>query len=171
MKDLWGQNLGNHNVEESEAVELLRAQAKLLKERTNGIISATFSKTTQALYEINVGEALKSMKGAIPETDRCLEGKKDINTLYRPTTYKFEVFDDTYKFKVFEIHDKKLFPIHIYCDYDILSEISEDNPININSNARLEEVVGKIFASKKMQSVLSNMMKKKTGGPSVKFGN
>lgn len=164
MTDLWLDSVFDENktVEESNAVALLQEQARLLKSKTKGVVRATFSKLTGTtiLDSPGASELIKGIKRFVtqPEKDAELQEKKDIGDLYKPQSYKFEIYNDTYRFRVFELVDKKLFPIYIICDPDIAIGMHREETIEIDSNKELEDVVRQIINSKKVKSIISRMM-------------
>lgn len=163
MEDLWTSSTFDteNPVEESKAVQLLREQAKLLKQKTDGKVCATFSKLTGTILDT---PEMRELIGGIsrfvaaPEGDEELKGKKDIGVQYGSIAYKFELFNDVYRFRVFELIDKRLFPITIMCDADISEQWGFNDKILIGNNKELEDVVRQILGSNKVKSVIGKMM-------------
>lgn len=166
MSDLWLNSVFDSEtpVDESKAVVLLQEQARLLKTKTNGLVKATFSKLTGTtiLDTPEAAELLRGIKRFVlaPEKDEELKGKSDIGDQYKPQTYKFEIYNDVYRFRVFELVDKRLYPIYIICDPDIAIGMHRDETIEIESSKELEDIVRQIINSKKVKSVISKMMQK-----------
>ena len=166
MVDLWLDSVFNAEkpVEESKAVALLQEQARLLKSKTDGAVKATFSKLTGTtiLDSPEAAELMRGRKrfGSAPEKDEELKGKKDLGDQYKPQSYKFEIYNDIYRFRVFELIDKILFPIYIICDPDIAMGMHRDETIEIDNNKELEDIIRQILNSKKVRSIITRMMKK-----------
>ena len=163
MEDLWTASTFDteEQVEESNAVQLLRDQAKLLKQKTNGKVCATFSRITGTILDTpEMRELIGGISRVVasPEGDEELKGKKDIGMQYVSIAYKFELYNETYRFRVFELIDKRLFPIKIICDADIAEQWGFNDHINIKNNKDLETVVRQILGSKKVKSVINKMM-------------
>lgn len=164
MTDLWGElNLETNAYSDSKAIEILREQARLLEKKTEGKIKATFSKieyktTTPELF----GKTLLSIASRKEEVvDKELEGKKDFNSIYNYTKYKFEIFNDTYRFRVFILNFRPVFPIEIEVDEGIKDELKISSIEKINSDDELREIVSLIFASKKLKLIIGRMYSSK----------
>lgn len=164
MADLWGNmQLGDEMLNDSKAVEILREQARLLGNKTNGKIKATFSrleykKTTTEV----IGHTLLSLAGTKEEiVDTELEGKEDINKIYNFIKYKFEIFNDTYRFRVFILNYRPIFPIEIEADEGIKEELKLSSVEKISSDDELQGKVADIFASGKLQTIIRRMYAQK----------
>ena len=167
MADLWKDlNLFAEEVVESQAIKILREQARLLNKKTNGMVKATFSKINYKTSFVEtfveaVGTAmpdyLKSEKAEILEDD--LKDKEDLNEMYTSVRYKFEIFNDTYRFRIFTLNYKKIFPIQIEIDGGIRKELNiQSASEDVNSDEELTELVSKVFSSRKLSTIISKMM-------------
>ena len=92
--------------------------------------------------------------------DKELESKIDVNTLYRNIDYKFELYNDEYRFRLFVFHYSEMFPVSLKVDGGILEDVPYDNETPISSNDELESVLREIFSSKKVRSVVGKMLQK-----------
>lgn len=164
MNDLWSDlDLNSQDNEESNAVTLLREQARLLGKKTGGKVKATFSKVEfandpTALLN-GIANVLSSVQLVNEELEAELQGKQDLNTIFGFTSYKFEIYTDKYRFRLFALKNRLIFPIEIYIDEGICEEFHYGRMIEIKSNAHLEEVVTNVFGSKKVKIILSKLMK------------
>lgn len=162
MVDLWPDFLTNE-IETNNAVDILREQARLLEKKTNKKVKATISKVLYSTsYEglAILGKAVASMTaqaGSEIFEDELAE-KQDMNDLYRVTNYKFEIFNSSYRFRVFTLHNRTFFPIHITLDEGIKNELGFAGDISIDSDNSLKEVVSSIFSTLKMRTIISKMM-------------
>lgn len=147
----------------SNAVEILREQARLLEKKTDKKVKATFSKVIYASNHEGLallGKAVASISahaGSEVLEDE-LSGKQDVNDLYRVTNYKFEIFNDSYRFRVFTLHNRSFFPIYMTLDEGIKDELRYVSDICIESDGALKEIVASIFSTLKIKTIISKMM-------------
>ena len=160
MSDLWPE-LETISLETNNTVTILREQAKIIDKKSNGAIKASFSKIKykkNGLAELTkVANAMYGVTVAFQEDDE-LKDKTDINTLYRLEAYKFEIYSNTYKFRIFTIENRTVFPVYINIDEGIRTEIDRREREEIKSNKELEEVVSAVFHSSKIKTIISRMM-------------
>ena len=168
MSDLWPDNLFDSDIkiEESNAVELLREQAKKIKEKSKGAVCASVTKIENPIL-LNGMEALvtataKAISKVAGEDE--LKDKKSIAGIYTPTSYKFELYNETYKFRLLEIVDRRLFPVTIASDEDVENETNLPMPVDAKNNKEVEDVIRQILASKKVRSVIQKMKENKSDG-------
>lgn len=163
MEDLWpdfdGMAQGNNSI------EILRAQAKALSKKTNGKVKATFSKVDynyglySGAYEVLNGLAsamsVYSQKELLEEE---LANKTDVNTLLSQSEYKFEIYNDKFRFRVFKVIYSKLYPIDLIIDKGIATELSFEPTISIGDDSQLKKLLEKIFFSRKIVSIVNSLM-------------
>ena len=163
MDSLWP-TFDDTVLEENNAIEILRFQARDIKTKTNGIVNATFSKLN---YLPGPTQAVKTLKHAFDamssseykeKTDTELENKKDINDLYSKTKYKFELYNKEYRFRMFILEYCDMFPISLDVDEGVLENVNYINHSPISSNYELENILQDIFSSPKVRSVVSKMI-------------
>lgn len=157
MSDLWPDfNKFKIEIEDNHALEILREQAKLLSQKTNGKIKATFAKIN---YLGNSLKMLQSAMNYVEVNESETKGKKDVNDLYNFVNYKFEIYNSTYKFRVFILKYRPIYPIKIEVDEGIREEFSwfETTKDIINDND-LKETIATIFSSKKLQTIINRIM-------------
>lgn len=166
MVDLWPENLFDKDVsiEESNAVNILKEQARIINDRSNGAVKASFSRTDNPAYFDGLESMVKAIKKAVPSRnaeEEELGKKKSLDEMYAPSSYKFELYNETYRFRLLEIVDRRLFPVSIYYDEDIEEETKEKSPIQASSNKEIEEKLEMIFSSKKVRAIIHRMTSKK----------
>ena len=166
MSDLWPE-IQSIESEENNAIQLLREQARAIEKKTNGVIKASFAKVT---YKKNgLSEVTKLISTfqdvSIIEEDTLLNTKTDVNTLYQLEKYKFEIYSNTYKFRVFILENRSIFPIFINIDEEICDELKCQPREEIDSNKDLENLVTSVFHSKKIITILSKMLEDKNNTP------
>ena len=163
--DLWPEFKTENTSEESMAVEILEEQAQLLSEKTGGKVRAKFYKVqyTPSLqtFAETVSRVIGSQK-VTEATDEDLVDKKDINLLYDYSKFYFELFNETYHFRVFTLKNRTIFPIQMVMDEGIWEELNfplQEQPLEINGNEDLKDVVKQVFSSKKVISIVNRLMK------------
>lgn len=165
MESLWP-NFEEPIVEKNNTLEILRAQARAIKTQTKGAICATFSKMNYKAGPTNGIKVMDTLLQAMssPEYEEVLEDdlkdKKDINILYKNAKYKFEIFNNEYRFRLFIVHYREMFPVTIDVDEGILPDIEYKNLSPVLSNSELESIIKDIFRSNKVYSVVSRMLQK-----------
>lgn len=160
MSDLWPE-IHSDECEENNTISILREQARAIERKTNGIIKATFSKITYKKNDLSeLGKVASALSGMSTffEEDGLMKDKIDINTLYQLEKYKFEIYSDTYKFRIFTIENRTVFPIFIIIDEGICTELGCKQREEIDSNHELEELVSSVFHSNKIKTILSRML-------------
>lgn len=165
-EDLWGSvdELYEKPIEENRALDILREQAKLISSKTYGAVKGSFSKveytrlnnglTTAATI---LGNASKMVAGERIEVESLPE-LKDFNTKYEKNDYRFEIYNEEYKFRLFLLSYSEEFPIYILADEGIRDEINLPKIKKIEKNDELEFVISDIFASNKVRTVISRMI-------------
>lgn len=165
MESLWPK-FEEQDVEQNNTIQILRAQAKAIKEQTDGAVCATFSKMTYKPGPTSaieaIGRMVSSMSSPIYEEvlDEELANKTDVNTLYRITKYKFELYNSEYRFRLFVLNYCEMFPLTLTVDEGILEDIAYKNETPIICNADLENTLRDIFSSFKVRTVISRMLYK-----------
>lgn len=160
MTDLWGDiEFNADDFCESKAIGILREQARLLGKKTSGVIKATFSKveykdTTSDIF----AKAIRTFNPTNEEIiDADLEGKKDINSMYRFTEYKFEIFSSIYRFRAFVLNYRSVFPIELEVDEGVREELKLSPVVTIYNDEELKKIVNTILTSEKVRRILNKM--------------
>lgn len=165
MESLWPK-FEEQDIEQNNTIQILRTQAKAIKEQTDGAVCATFSKMTYKPSPTSaietIGRVMSAMSSPIYEEvlDDELADKTDVNTLYRITKYKFELYNSDYRFRLFVLNYCEMFPLTLTVDEGILKDISYKNGTPIICNADLEDILRDIFSSFKVRTVISRMLYK-----------
>ena len=169
MQDLWP-NFDEIVLEKNNSLEILRAQAKALEKKTDGKVKATFSRTQYKKENVNpFGEIVSSLSDTFVRYENIeifesdLENKSDANSYFNKTEYKFEIYNDEFRFRVFKVVYNILYPISLVIDEGIVKEISSNmvNTQPVHSDSDLETLLEKIFNTKKLITIISNIMLKK----------
>lgn len=167
MKDLIGNFFDEPvNLEDNRAVDILQEQARLIRKKSNGIIKGSFARIEYTQNFEGGKKALSTFVNAMSTmqttktevVDEELKSKTDINNLYQYVSYKFEIYNDTYRFRVFTLKNREIFPIELLIDESIGKELNLNNPIKIESNDQLEETFSSIFCSIKLKQIMTKMI-------------
>ena len=159
MNDLWPDFFAE-TAEPNDALEIIRHHAVTLEKKTNKKVKATFSKISyrnEAMIEALGHFASLASNQELLENE--LNEKKDVNELYNKINYKFEIYNETYRFRVFVLEYRILYPIEIIVDEGIKSEISRSIKTTIYNNAELTDCISSIFSSRKLKDIILQMMK------------
>lgn len=143
-------------------MEIMKQQAQYLKEGTNGKVMGKFSKIK------NVMTSIAGLAAALsPEIsdDTEISNLSDANNLYKSQRYGFEIYNQTYKFRIFEMNLSPLYPISIMFDEGVLEDTREnlgyctekgrtDTTFIVKSDNDLLECLKVVFSSKKVKYIL-----------------
>lgn len=170
MEDLWP-TIDNYPVEKNDSINILREQARAIEAKTKKRIKATFSLIKRLKIEQPLIKSIKAMEQLSRElyedTDDDLFERKDANDLFVKKYYRFEIFNEEYRFRLFVFHYSELYPVEIDVDEGILQEITYQNLSHINSNDELCNVLKEIFSCKKVMTIISRML----GGEKTNYNN
>lgn len=167
MSDMWPElTENNREFEENRALDILDEQANAIKNKTNGRIKGI---VTEIKYTDNMpglvsamnlfGSKLSNVKIYRQEVlEEELDLKVDINNLYHTTPYKFEIFSDSFRFRILVLFNRTDFPIQITLDEGISQELEIDKHKLIKSNSQFERVLSNVLRSSKMKSILNRML-------------
>lgn len=161
---LWPMTFGEEDFEENNSKDIIKTQAKALQSLTNGLVSAVFTKLTYR--QVNKGYSFegvgKFFKEIGPRYEEDLEpeldNKKDASVFFHTEKFKFEIYSDKYRFRVFILKYHVLYPITLEIDEDIADDLKIEYIQEIKSNSDLKEQLRKIFASKKLYTIINYIM-------------
>lgn len=161
MDDLWP-TFTSTDAEKNNAISILREQARALENKTDKKVKATFSKVTYSEGLSNTFNAIARCGSFFQETEEIFEpelkDKKNIADLYKTTCYKFEIFNNTYRFRLFLLQYRELFPVELIPDEGIKAEIDSGKDLIAKNNTELKEIVSAIFSSEKVKTIILHMM-------------
>lgn len=111
--------------------KIIRQQCDYLEQNTNGKVFGVFGeiKKESSLIPIisDASEMIKnsSFKNAMDETvdGYSISTRIDAGDMYYEKEYGFEICTDTYRFRVFEIRMKPVFPIEMIVDEDVSRDL------------------------------------------------
>ena len=152
MESLWPK-FEEQEFVQNDSIQILRDQAKAIKVETKGIVHATFSKMN---YKVGPTSALKSLSQVMSamsstfsneeELEEELADKTDVNALYSITKYKLELYNVEYRFRLFVLNYREMFPISLEVDEGITEDIKYKNGSPICSNDELKTVLREVFS-------------------------
>lgn len=154
--DLWG-NLLDFSNNASESLEIFNSQAELLTELTEGKVKAKFVKIEYNYNSYLKDSAIKVLnivKKTIPQ-EKNNDNLKDANCFYEQADYKFEIYNEQYKYRVFTLNYKSIFPFIMHLEPDIL----ERNTIEINNIQDVTNILQQILTSSKVKFIIQQMIK------------
>ena len=108
MNDLWPDFDMIEQTEANNALKILREQSRALAKKMGNKVKATFSKIqytetlsglTSALSVVATLNAAKVKREEVLEED--LTGKTNISDVLKEQYYKFEIYNEKYRFRLF----------------------------------------------------------------------
>ncbi|MBR2616680.1 MAG: hypothetical protein IKC56_00385 [Clostridia bacterium] len=167
--DLWGNISSQNNTE--VVLELLKAQAELLAEKTNKIVRARFveihysyqpSDYEKKLYGLDsLAHTLDLISTHLPQSGKKVEVDdtaelEDATKLYEKKDYKFEIVSNKYKYRLFTLHYRSAFPLELDVEFGILED--KRITVKVSSIEETENKIRDILTSNKVQFIISKMM-------------
>ena len=166
--DLWG-NVAQSSGSANSVLSLIQEQATLLETKTNGKVKADFSRihyqykaeqtSMQLMHNmLKSMSVLSSVANPQPQLIEVDERKdlEDASHFYEQGEYKFEIYSDKYKFRLFTLEYQSVFPLKLEVEYGIL----EDKVVteNVQSIDVLKSLLRSIFVSNKVRFIIQKMM-------------
>lgn len=167
MADMWPELFENNiEFEENRALDILDEQVSAIDKKTNGKIKGIVTEIKYIDNYLGLRSALSSFATALSVSkvqqqellENELDSKTDINSLYKTKTYKFEIYNDSFRFRIFVLLYRTDYPIQITLDEGISQELNIDKHKLIESNSQFEEILTSILRSAKMRSILNRML-------------
>lgn len=167
--DLWGNVTANKGSADS-VLSLIQEQAGLLETKTNGKVKADFSRVhyeykTKQNYLSSMASLLSSVSqlvGPLAETTGEMvevderQDLEDASHFYQRGKYKFEIYNDKYKFRIFILDYQSVFPIKLEVEYGVLEDKVVTN--NVKSIDELTSLLRSVLASNKVRFIIQKMM-------------
>ena len=158
-------NFKNNNLltPANDVIPMLRSEARSLEKKTGGKVKATFSKIeygrngiTQMLDTAStISRAMSSYGNEIDEN----ANKIDANDLFIRQDYKFEIYSQSYRFRVFTLHYNEFYPFGMTLNENLLKDTGfSRSDIEIESRNALDEVIENLFCCKRLVDTIERMM-------------
>lgn len=165
-EDLWGDINLETVFENNNIKKILAQQAELLSKKTNGKINALFSKIeyvdvpTMGMMQTlgTVASMVTSLRPMQEQEEIELLNQKDINERFKKTKYKFEIYNSTFRYRLFLLNYSEEFPVELEIDEGISEDMGIDKKLSISSNNEFSIQIKNIFSSRKVRLVLSRML-------------
>ena len=138
-------NFKNNNLltPANDVIPMLRSEARSLEKKTGGKVKATISR------------AMSSYGNEIDEN----ANKIDANDLFIRQDYKFEIYSQSYRFRVFTLHYNEFYPLGMTLNENLLKDTGfSRSDIEIESRNALDEVIENLFCCKRLVDTIERMM-------------
>lgn len=165
MNDFWP-DFDMNEQDTQGAIKMLKAQALSLGKKTDGAVKATFSKVEYNTRSLEVAAGIgkviaEQMVTGAEILEEELANKKDGNSLFQRMAYKFEIYNNTYRFRVFTLECTPVYPIILRADEGIRNEINLEAVCSLVNEDELINVVKDIFSSHKLRYIVNSMLRMK----------
>lgn len=111
----------------SNIAEIMQGYCDSIEKSSGGIVHARFDELRMATSA--AGRALLTVASAMQPYEGFHQAnalsQKDINELYEPNTRVFDIFNDTYQFRLCDLTYGAVYPAEIEMDEGVQDEISE----------------------------------------------
>lgn len=168
-KSLWSIPYGDESNDLTSNVKsLMLEQCHYLEEETSGVVKARFErmKSFEALKGALV--AVSHFGSSLPDLDGAQ--RTDANELYSKPLYGFEIYTDSYKFKIMEVTLSPMYPIKIRFDGGVLEDTRDSFPSTVqcvddgssflvSDDDELMDCFAAVVAGKKVRYILMRMIK------------
>lgn len=166
MSDLWPDFDIIDQSETNNALKILREQSRALAKKLGNKVKATFSKIqyteplsglTSALSTMaTISAATQVRKVEILEED--LTGKTNISDVLKEQYYKFEIYNEKYRFRLFTYTYSPIYPNKMLIDENIAKEINEKQEVSVENDQELMDLLRSIFSSQRVGRIIRMMV-------------
>lgn len=168
MNDLWPDFdvVEQDENEENNALKILREQARFLGKKSGNKVKATFSK----IYYREVSSGFSSTLNAIvaisaaskPKVEEVLEedltGKTNVSDVLKEQPYKFEIYNEKYRFRLFVYTYSPIYPNKISIDENIAEEIEQNQETTVESDRELTNLLTSIYSTQRVKRIIRMML-------------
>lgn len=162
-KNLWPTEIEEIKVDNT-TYDILKEQAEFISKQTDGKVKCIFEKIKYNTPDMsNFGKIISqvSVKSIGSEVvDDGFSEKTNVKDYINPNKgkYKFELYNDTYRYRLFTYSYSIYFPNILELDDGICEELKMHQSVEINSNEELETYLKKVFASINVRTALQKMI-------------
>ena len=165
MNDLWPDFDMIEQTEANNALKILREQSRALAKKMGNKVKATFSKIqytetlsglTSALSVVATLNAAKVKREEVLEED--LTGKTNISDVSKEQYYKFEIYNEKYRFRLFTYTYTPIYPNKMFLDENIAKEIDEKQEVSVENDQELIDLLRSIFSSQRVARIIRMMV-------------
>lgn len=172
MNDLWPDFDTTEQSEANNALKILREQSRALAKKMGNKVKATFSKIqytetlsglTSALSVVatTFSAATQVKREEVLEED--LTGKTNISDVLKEQYYKFEIYNEKYRFRLFTYTYTPIYPNKMLLDENISKEIGEKQEVSVENDQELIDLLRSIFSSQRVARIIRMMALKMEG--------
>lgn len=171
MNDLWPDFDMTEQSEANNALKILREQSRALAKKMGNKVKATFSKIqytetqsglTPALSVVaTLSAATQVKREEVLEED--LTGKTNISDVLKEQYYKFEIYNEKYRFRLFTYTYTPIYPNKMLLDENISKEIGEKQEVSVENDQELIDLLRSIFSSQRVARIIRMMALKMEG--------
>ena len=159
--------------------EIMKQQSQLLREMTKNRVFAIFDEIKSSGGMMTLAKTMSdSLSGisSIYQTSECIgdldtDGLLDADDLYAEKKYGFEIYTEEYKFRLFSIIMKPIYPIMLQLDeginYEIknalkakLIHLEKENEYKIENDEMFCDSLQDILQSKKVRYIIKKLITK-----------
>ena len=159
MPNLWPDSFDTQLREDSQAIQILQEQVSYFEEKTNGKIKVLFSPIDRTLSRVTaISRMIAEGMSEKEKEDELLEGKQNLNELFDTHRYRFELYNDTYRFRMFTLINRLQFPIEVHLDGGIAEELSISECVKVESNSEFTDLIGSVFSTHKVARIITHML-------------
>lgn len=129
-------------------------------------VKATFSKIqytetpsgfTSALSVMaTISAATQVKREEVLEED--LTGKTNISDVLEEQRYKFEIYNENYRFRMFTYTYSPIYPNKMFLDENIAKEIDEEQEVSVENDQELIDLLRSIFSSQRVARIIRMMV-------------
>ena len=168
LNDLWPDFdvVKQDENEENNALKILREQARILGKKSGNKVKATFSKIHYREVSSGFSSALTAMAAITAasqtKTEEVLEddltGKTNISDVLREQLYKFEIYNEKYRFRLFVYTYSPIYPNKISIDENIAKDIETSRETYIESDRELIDLLTSVYSSQRVKRIIRMMI-------------
>lgn len=170
MSDLWPDFDITEQSDTNNALKILREQSRALAKKTGNRVKATFSKIqyTEILSGLTSAMSVMGTISSVTQVkqkevlEEDLTGKTNISDVLKEQHYKFEIYNEKYRFRLFTYTYALIYPNKILLDENIAKEIDEKQEVVVENDQELVNLLRSIFSSQRVSRIISMMVLKTT---------
>ena len=149
---------------DNNTLDILKEQSYIISDQTKGKIKCFFGRIQYNIPDLSTVDKMLTKLTSKAVGTECVEeelkDKQDMSSFLNPDKgkYKFELYNDTFHYRLFTYTYSMFFPNTLDIDDGICEELNLSHSISINSNEELKNYLKDIFSSKSVRTALKMMM-------------
>lgn len=167
IPNLWEDSREDDYVTTENIKKICHAQINNLKKNTGDKIKGTFARVNNPYAAMT--KVAKTLASSEKLEDSESSAVKDANDLYDDPVYGFEIFNQTYRFRIFDIRLAPVYPVKIHLDEGVQNDIEDEiyeykNQDRIygysaNNDDEFIEILKAALNSKKVKYIRDQLLK------------